>query len=144
MASGGEARPHATKRTVDRRDEDILRLRSAGATFWDLRAYVRGKGGEEGGAWHLAPGIKPMSDGNLWRYIQKADKIVKAASSHRRKLLLRLYAAKLRRQVAKLHRLYYKAVQVGDYRTALAILKDEANLLGLYPGQKCRYFRRAQ
>ena len=119
----------ATTPEVLRRVDEILRIRLDGAEFWDVREYVRGKEVEAGSPWQLKDGEKPMSEGNLWRYMAKADKAIEDSASRSRKKLLRGHAAKRRN-------LYAKAVLSADYRTALACLRDEAELLGLYPNAK--------
>ena len=121
-----KAKAHATKATASRRVEEVARLRLRGAAFWNLREHVRGKEAEEGGAWHLAPGVKPMSDGQLWRYVKKADQLLSRSADRSRRQLLRMH-------LAQLGHLHYKAMQSADYRTALACLESEAELLGLYP-----------
>src|SRR5262249_47926914 len=68
---------------------------------------------------------KPLSDGQLWRYIRRADQMIaESCRASRRKLL--------RRHLAQRRNLYAKAVSAGDYRTALAVVRDEAELQGLY------------
>src|SRR5262245_9938503 len=116
----------ATKATVQRRVEEVLRIRLDGAEFWDVREYAREKEQEAGSAWELKYGGKPLSDGQLWRYIGRADRMVaESCRAHGKKLL--------RRHLAKRRNLYAKAVLAGDHRTALAVLDSEAKLEGLYP-----------
>ena len=118
-----------TKAQVQLRTEEILRIRLDGAEFWDVREYVREKEQEEGSVWQLPEGGKPLSDPTLWRYIGLADELVKASCLSSRKKLLR-------RHLAQRRNLFAKAVSAGDYRTALAVAKDEAELQGLYPPTK--------
>lgn len=115
----------ATRATVVRRVEEILRIRLDGAEFWDVREYAREKERESGSAWELPEGGKPLSDGQLWRYIGMADKLIAESCRASRKKLLR-------RHLAQRRNLYAKAVSQGDVRAALAVLSDEAKLLGLY------------
>jgi hypothetical protein len=119
----------ATKAIVLRRVEEVLRIRLDGAEFWDVREYAREKEAEEGSAWHLSEGAKPLSDGQLWRYIAAADKLIAESCRASRKKLLR-------RHLAQRRNLYAKSVLAGDYRSALAVLRDEAELEGLYPPKK--------
>jgi hypothetical protein len=116
----------ATKAQIDARVEEILRIRLDGAEIWDVREYVREKGQEKGSVWELPPDAKPLSDSQLWRYIAKADKLIADSCRASRK-------KRLRRHLAQRRNLYAKAVIAGDHRAALAVLADEAKLLGLYP-----------
>ena len=120
---------HASKAVVARRVEEIVRIRLDGAEFWDVCEFAREKEGEEGSAWFLSPNDKPMSDSNLRRYIAKADAIIETSTARNRKKLIRQHTAKRRN-------LYAKAVLSADYRKALACLRDEAELRGLYPNAK--------
>ena len=113
----------ATTPEVLRRVDEILRIRLDGAEFWDVREYVRGKEVEAGSPWQLKDGEKPMSEGNLWRYVAKADQAMEESASRSRKKLIRSHAAKRRN-------LYAKAVLSADYRTALACLRDHASAAG--------------
>ena len=122
-------KPHASKAVVARRVEEVIRIRLDGAEFWDVCEFAREKEGEEGSAWFLSPNDKPMSDSNLRRYIAKADAIIETSTARNRKKLIRQHTAKRRN-------LYAKAVLSADYRTALACLRDEAELLALYPNAK--------
>jgi hypothetical protein len=115
----------ATKTTIQKRVEEVLRIRLDGAQFWDVREYAREKEQEAGSAWHLREGEKPLSDGQLWRYIGRADDLIAENCRASRKRLFRNHLARGRH-------LYAKAVSQGDIRAALACLRDEAELLGLY------------
>jgi hypothetical protein len=123
------ARTKATRATVLRRVEEVLRIRLDGAEFWDVREYAREKEKEAGSAWEPAEGAKPLSDPTLWRYIARADGLIAESCRSSRKKLLRRHRAQRRN-------LYAKAVLSGDYRTALAVLDSEAKLLGLFAPTK--------
>ncbi|HEY7311890.1 MAG TPA: hypothetical protein VH643_21175 [Gemmataceae bacterium] len=86
---------------------------------------MREKEAEEGSPWQLPEGGKPLSDSQLWRYIARADAMAAESCRASRKKLMR-------RHLAQRRHLYAKATLSGDYRTALAILRDEAELLNLY------------
>jgi hypothetical protein len=116
----------ATKTKILARAEEILRIRLDGAQFWDVREYVREKEREPDTVWTLPDGAKPLSDPTLWRYIAKADKLIAESCRSSRKKLLR-------RHLAQRRNLYAKAVSQGDIKAALAVLRDEAELLALYP-----------
>jgi hypothetical protein len=119
----------ATKAQIQTRVEEVLRIRLDGAEFWDVREYAREKEREAGSSWELPPGGKPLSDGQLWRYITRADQLIAESCRASRKKLLR-------RHLAQRRNLFAKAVSSGDIRTALAVLRDEAELQGIYPPKK--------
>lgn len=121
--------PRASKAQAQARVEEILSARLDGAEFWDLRELVREKEAEEGSAWHVAEGGKPLSDSQLRRYVARADQLVAESCRASRKKLLR-------RHLAQRRRLYARAIQTGELGTALSVLRDEAALCGLYPPQK--------
>jgi hypothetical protein len=122
-------RQRATKALVAHRVEEVLRIRLDGAEFWDVREYAREKEKEEGSPWFLGEGGKPLSDGQLWRYVGRADRLIAESCRASRKKLMR-------RHLAQRRSLYCKAVLSGDYRTALSALRDEAEMMGLYPPAK--------
>jgi hypothetical protein len=103
----------ATKAEIMKRVEAILEIRLAGAEFADIRKYATENG------WHL-------SDSQLWRYVRKTDDILAHTLERDRQKLVN-------RHLAQRHALYARAMSVSDYRTALAVLKDQAELQGLYP-----------
>ena len=119
-------RRKATKPVACQRTEQVLAIRLDGAEFWDVRDYVRDEEKKEGSLWFLKPGEEPMSDSQIWRYMQKADELLRQTHEKSR-------ASNLRRHLAQRRRLYARAVAAGDTGTALAVLKDEAKMLDLYP-----------
>jgi hypothetical protein len=119
----------ADKAQALRRVDDILRIRLDGAQWWDVRDFVREKEGESGSAWCLAEGEAPLSDGQIRRYQQRADKLLYESHERSRRKLFR-------RHLAQRRNLYARAVTTGDVRTALACLDSEAELLGLFPPKK--------
>jgi hypothetical protein len=115
----------ATKALVEARVTDLLRIKLDGAEAWDICEYVREKEVEVGSCWHVPDGAKPLSDSQIRRYATKADKLISASSrAHRKKLL--------RRHLAQRRSLYALAVRQADVRAALACIRDEAELQGLY------------
>jgi hypothetical protein len=122
-------RKKATADCVRARLDELLRIKLDGAQFWDVRDYVREKEQEDGSSWQLEPGAAPMSDGQIRRYLQRVDAIIAESVRGSRKKLIR-------RHLARRENLYAKAVLAGDIRTALAVLRDEAELVGLYPATK--------
>jgi hypothetical protein len=127
--AGKSAHPRATRAQVLQRVEEVLRIRLDGAEFWDVREYAREKEKEAGSAWELKDGAKPLSDGQLWRYVGRADELIAASCRSSRKRLLRRHLAQRRNLTAK-------AISAGDYRAALAALRDEAELQKLYPSRR--------
>ena len=102
----------STKAQVEQRVTEVLRLRVGGAEFSDIREYAAAQG------WGV-------SDSQLWRYIAKSDEaMAQTLEKSREKLLAR--------HLAQRRLLYAKSVEVGDYKGALACLRDEAELEGLY------------
>jgi hypothetical protein len=119
----------ADKALVQRRVDDLLRIRLDGAQWWDIREFVREKEQEQGSAWFLAEGEEPLSDSQIRRYQQKADKLVYESHERSRRKLFR-------RHLAQRRNLFARAATSGELSVALAVLKDEAELLGLYPPKK--------
>ncbi len=101
------------KALMRRRVEEIVRIRLDGAEWWDCCEYVHEKEREDGSAWHLADGAKPLSNASLRRYLAKADQLIAESCRASRKKLLR-------RHLAQRRHLYAKAVSQGDVRAALA------------------------
>ena len=108
----------ADNTTVLQRVEEVLRIRLDGAQFHDIREYAVEK------AWGV-------SDTQLRRYIQKADELLVERQDRSRKKVVA-------RHLAQRQALYARAVNGADYRTALAVLSDEARLRGLYPEREVR------
>jgi hypothetical protein len=121
----------ATKAQIEARLTELLRIRLDGAEFWDVREYVREKEQEEGPPWKLAGGQKPLSDGQLWRYLGRVDRLIAESCRASRKKLLR-------RHLAQRRNLFAKCVAAGDYRAALAAADSEAKLLGLHDDETAR------
>lgn len=114
----------ASKAIVARRVEEVLRIRLDGAEFWDVLQYIAEKQQAAEEPW---TGEKPFAARTIWWYIRKADELLRESFSKeagRKKLM--------RRHLAQRRNLYAKAVAQGDTRAALAVLADEAKLLGLY------------
>jgi hypothetical protein len=108
----------STKAEVERRVNEVLKLRLGGAEFPDIREYANAA--EQG--WNV-------SDSQVWRYIRAADALCKNYFDARAEHLLN-------RHILQRRTLYAHAMGAGDFRTALAILVDEAKLEGLYPATK--------
>jgi hypothetical protein len=108
----------STKAEVRKRVEEVFKLRLGGAEFADIREFARAP--EQ--SWNV-------SSSQLWRYIQAADRLIKQRFDARAEHLLH-------RHLLQRRTLYAHAMGAGDYRTALAVLQDEAKLEGLYPATK--------
>jgi hypothetical protein len=119
------------KALLRRRVEDIAQIRLDGASVWECCAFVREKEQEEGSAWQLTEGEKPLSDASVRRYLRLADRLMDQDFGASRKRLRR-------RHLAQRRNLFAKAVSQGDVRAALACLRDEAELLGLYPNAEAK------
>ena len=91
------------------------------AGFTAVREYTRAPTDRSGA--RLEPW--DVSDGQLWRYIAAADKLCQQRYDARAAHLLA-------RHLLRRERLYAHTLEVGDFKTALAILKDEAELEGHY------------
>jgi hypothetical protein len=101
---------------VRKRVEEIMNLRLLGALPTDIRRHA-----EEAG-WNV-------SVRQLQRYTAQADELLaQAVEKNRDKLMAHHFAAR--------RALYARAMAVSDYATARQILKDEAELLNLYPAKK--------
>jgi hypothetical protein len=106
----------SSEATVRKRVEEVLALRLLGAEFIDVRR-------------HAAEQKWRVSDRQLWRYIAEGDKVLAATLQKDRDKLVN-------RHIAQRRALYARAMSVSDYRTALAVLEDEAELLALYPAKR--------
>lgn len=108
----------STKAEVRRRVSEVLRLRLGGAEFPDIREYAAAP--EQNWA---------VSDSQLWRYVRAADALTGEYFDAKADYLLN-------RHLLQRRTLYAHAMGAGDFRTALAVLVDEAKLEGLYPATK--------
>jgi hypothetical protein len=108
----------STKAEVMKRVEEVFKMRLGGAEFADIREYA------------IAPEQAwGVSDTQLWRYIAAADRLVKERFDAKAEYLIH-------RHLLQRRTLYAHAMGAGDFRTALAVLQDEAKLEGLYPAAK--------
>lgn len=102
--------------TIKKRVEEIFQLRLVGALPTDIRRHA------EEQHWGV-------SERQLQRYTVMADEMLaEAVENNRDRLMAHHYAAR--------RALYARAMAVSDYRTALAVMKDEAELLGLYAAKR--------
>jgi hypothetical protein len=103
---------------VAQRVEEVFKLRLGGAEFADIRQFAS----DPEQNWNV-------SDRQIWRYIKSADKLIKERFDARAEHLLN-------RHLLQRRTLFAHAMGSGDFRTALAVLQDEAKLEGLYPATK--------
>ena len=102
----------STKPVVTQRQQDVYRLLLAGAEFAEIRQYASEKDWQVG-------------DRQIRRYLDVAyRRLAKLTERDRQQLL--------GRHLGQRRALYARAVKEGDLRTALQILRDEAELEGLY------------
>src|SRR5262245_5763270 len=96
----------ATKAEILQRVEEIMLIRLSGAGFHDVREYAREKG------W-------PLSPAQLHRNMQQADDLIADSLAKDRDKLFDLHVSRRRT-------LYARAIESGDLRAALAVIRDEA------------------
>jgi hypothetical protein len=106
----------ATKAEIQKRVEEIADLRLLGATSTNIRHYAVEQG------WGV-------SERNVYRYMTEADKLIARSVDKNRSKLLAFHHASRRA-------LYARCMAVSDYGTAARVLKDEAELLALYPAKE--------
>ena len=109
---------------VAARVDVVLRLRLDGAQLHDVLGFANDAGAEA----DLARGGPPwgIDEAAAWALIGRADDLLVARAhvTHERAAAL---------AIAQRDALYARAVNAGDYPAALAVLKDKAQLLGMYP-----------
>jgi hypothetical protein len=111
----------ANKAVMVKRVEAVFGLRLGGAGVAEIREYARAPTDCQGQK--LPPW--DVSDSQLWRYIAAADKLCKERYDAKADHLLA-------RHLIRRERLYAHCMETGDWKTALAVLKDSAALEGHY------------
>lgn len=106
----------STQATIRQRVDELLTIRLQGAEFADIRQYASQQ------SWNV-------SDRQLWRYIADSDALLQ-------KTLEKDRARLFNRHIAQRRALYARCMAVSDYSNARAVLKDEAELLNLYPPKR--------
>jgi predicted DNA-binding protein (UPF0251 family) len=106
----------STKVTTHLRLDEVLKILLAGGDYEDIRQYAAVKG------WKV-------SERQLRRYMQQAYERLADATQQNLKSLMG-------RHLMQRRGLYARALKANDIRTALMVLKDEAELQGLYPAVK--------
>jgi hypothetical protein len=108
----------STEVEVQRRIGEVLRMRLEGAQLWDVRLYsARARWG--------------VSDSMLKKYIARADATIRASLCKDRQRIFQEHLA--RREL-----LYQRCVGCGEYATALAVLRDAAELQDIYPDARSK------
>ncbi|MEX2172208.1 MAG: hypothetical protein WD851_23005, partial [Pirellulales bacterium] len=102
--------------TIQKRLQEVLRILIAGGEFEDIRNYASERG------WNL-------SQRQLRRYVERVYEQLATVTERNQKQLLG-------RHLMQRRALFARAMKVGDLRTSLQILRDEAQLEGLYPPTK--------
>jgi hypothetical protein len=118
----------ATKATIQARVDDILRIRLDGAAFHDVRQYVAEQEAKGERPWKVPEGGGPLSERQLWRYVGQADELLAVSLATQRKKRRRLH-------LGRREKVFARAMQASDLRTALAALDSMAKLEGLYPSE---------
>jgi hypothetical protein len=120
------ARQKADKALSERRVNDLLDILLDGAQVWEVFQFCREKQADPESNWTLAEGQEPLSDGAIRKYITRAYREMYGAFEKSRGKLLR-------RHLAKLNRVYSRAMAACDYSVARATLKDLAEIQRLLP-----------
>lgn len=121
--------PHASEVVVMARVHDFVARLLDGAETWDLIGFVRQAEKDQKSNWFLAEGVPPLGEKMIQEYKARATRVIRASGEKNRERLLADGLAKRRN-------LFARTVQAGDYRTALACIRDHDELLGLYPSAK--------
>lgn len=116
----------ADANTIRIRQEELLRILLDGAETWDVREYIREKEKDATSAWFLKKGQQPLSDAQMWNYLRRVREQIRESCKAEREDMVALGMAQRRS-------LYARAVAQADVKAALAVLKDIAELAGLYP-----------
>lgn len=106
----------STKAEMAARLREVTKLLLAGAEFAEIRQFASER------QWDV-------SDRSIRRYMEAAYKRMADASRRDERQLLG-------RHLMQRRALYGRCLKQGDHRTALAVLKDEADLQGVYPPTK--------
>jgi hypothetical protein len=111
----------SSKAIVQARVAEVLKMRLAGAEFHDIVQYASETDEATSRPWNV-------TERQLRNYVRDSDLLLARSLEEKVKPLFNLHRAQRRD-------LFRQALQTGDLRTALSVLKDEAELLGLYPGK---------
>jgi hypothetical protein len=122
---------------IELRIEEILDIRLDAAKEWDIRRYVAEKEAADEAPWKLAEGGNPLSRRQIRNYIREADRrMARSTQATRRR--------RIARHIAFREKLFARAVNSGDLRTALAILDSLAKLQDLFPSEADKLTRESE
>jgi hypothetical protein len=106
----------ATKAETQKRVDEVFQLRLHGAELPDLVQFSSEK------AWNIGPR-------QLRKYIAKADRLMTEILNRNREQLFG-------RHVLQRRAIFARCMKINDYKTALQVLRDEAQLEGMYAPTK--------
>lgn len=112
-----------TKAIVEARTVEIFRIMLDGGEAHDLREYVHEQNASNESIWYV--GGRKLSHSQIYRYSQRAWRMIAETCRSSRKRLMRKHLAQRRNLIAK-------SIAAGDLRTALAAMESEARLLRLH------------
>jgi hypothetical protein len=98
----------------------------------DVVDFIRQRETETDSPFFLGDDRQPLSYSQCRKIIKQAQRLISDTVKEDRQNLIDLHLARLRN-------LYAKAVAIADYRCALSILQDEAQLCGLYPAKRTEH-----
>jgi hypothetical protein len=115
----------ATAAIVKLRVQAVLELRLAGMEGWNVRRFVAEQEAAGVVPWIVPEGSKPLSERQIRNYVTAADRAIEEEIRHsRHKFLIQ--------HLAMRKKLYRRAVEKDDQKTALAILDSMAQISGLW------------
>ncbi len=112
--------------TEKRRIEAILQIRLDGAEEWDVREFVAKN--EQAGEEPWTPHPDPLTPDQIAGIIAAADRMITESCPG--------FPPDAARHLAMRRNLYARAIQAGEIATAARILRDIAEIEGVYPRLK--------
>jgi hypothetical protein len=112
--------------TVEARTQAILQILLDGAERWDCFQFVSEQEDADAVPWAMGPHRKHLSTRQIENYIAEANRRIVEAGRQ-------CTVDALEHHLSRRRNLYAKAVNQGDVGIALAVSRDEAALLDLYP-----------
>lgn len=111
--------PKSTNAEIQARVTTVMEMMLAGAAFPEIRQYAAQTDTETNRPW----GVEARQ---IREYMSRAWEVIQETVESNRTRLFALHLGQRRL-------LYNKTVEMGDYRTALQVLRDSAELQGIYP-----------
>lgn len=124
-------RPRANEVLKELRVQAILQIMLDGAEKWDIVQFVAEKEQADEAPWKMGRGKKQLALRTVESYITAANLLIQEAFAQANK-------GGIAHHILKRRNLYARAVQAGDYRTALAVLADIAALEDAYPAKRMK------